>query len=325
MKLIIFSICKNEEQTIGELLDGIPKTISGVSEIETWVIDDGSTDKTAEIAAKHGAKVHKGISQKRLAYRFQEALEIALSRKADIAVNIDGDLQFNPKDIPKLVKPIIEDGYDFAAADRFTDVKTGKRLRPENMPPSKYFANRIGTWIVSSLTRQQFRDVTCGFRAYNRRALIALNINSQYTYTQESFQLLALKKMDIKAVPIDVTYYKDRKSRVVTNFFTFLIGSAINIVRAYRDFAPLRFFGSLGLACFILGGGSVGFVFIHWIQTGEFSPYKFIGFTGIYLISLALVIWTVGLVADMLDRMLSNQEKILEQMKKIRFGEHKNE
>ncbi|MGZ6005074.1 MAG: glycosyltransferase family 2 protein [Candidatus Saccharimonadales bacterium] len=320
MKLVIFSICHNEAETIGDLLDRIPGKIPGIDKIETWVIDDGSTDDTAQIAAKHGAKVHRGISQKRLAYRFQQALEITLNRGADIVVNIDGDLQFRPEDIPKLVKPIIENGYDFVAADRFTDAKTGKTIRPKNMPASKYYANRIGTKIVSNLTRQKFNDVTCGFRAYNKKALLALNINSQYTYTQESFQMLAMKKMDIKAVPVEVTYYPGRKSRVVTSFFGFMARSAMNIIRAYRDFAPLRFFGTLGLISFAAGAASLIFLFIHWLTTKQFSPYKFVGFVGLYLISLALLIWTVGLVADMLDRLLSNQEKIIEMTKKQRYG-----
>lgn len=317
MKLVIFSICKDEAKTIGELLDNIPSKIAGIDEIETWVIDDGSIDDTSEIAHKHGAKVHKGANQKKLAFRFSQALDIALSRGADIAVNIDGDLQFNPKDIPKLVKPIVDGDFDFVAADRFTNPSTGKRIRPKNMPVGKYYANRVGTWVVGNLTKQPFRDVTCGFRAYNRKAMLALNINSQYTYTQESFQLLVLKRMDIKSIPIEVKYFKGRKSRVVTSFFGFMFNSAMNIIRAYRDFAPLRFFGSLGLVSFVLGAASLFFLFIHWLRVGQFSPYKFVGFIGIYLISLALLIWTVGLVADMLDRMLSNQEKMLTRIKNI--------
>lgn len=318
MKLVIFSICHNEAETVGQLLDRIPKSIKGIDKIETWVIDDGSTDNTSDIAAKHGAKVHRGHGQKRLAYRFNQALEIVLNQKADIAVNIDGDLQFSPEDIPKLVQPILE-GYDFVAADRFTDEATGRRVKPANMPTNKYYANLIGTWIVSNLTRQQFRDVTCGFRAYNRNALIALNINGEYTYTQESFQVLALKKMNIKAVPIEVKYFEGRKSRVVTSFFKFMVNSAVNILRAYRDFAPLRFFGLLGTTAFVAGTVSLLFLFIHWLRTASFSPYKSVGFLGIYLITLAIVIWIVGLMADMFDRMLSNQEKILEMMKKQRY------
>src|SRR5690606_38988982 len=106
-----------------------------------------------------------------------------LGQKADIMVNIDGDLQFAPEDIPKLVAPIVEGKADFVAADRFTDPETGKRRKPKNMPPVKYYGNKLGARIVGSLSGQKFRDVTCGFRAYNQNALVALNINGEHTYT----------------------------------------------------------------------------------------------------------------------------------------------
>jgi glycosyltransferase involved in cell wall biosynthesis len=317
VKLVVFSICKDEAETIAELLDRIPKKISGVDEIVKLVISDGSTDKTAKIARKHGAEVVEGVSQKRLAFRFEQAMDWVLANGGDLAVNIDGDLQFRPEDIPKLVEPVISGRADFVAADRFTDPKTGERRRPENMPKAKYHANRLGSWIVGSLSGQNFRDVTCGFRAYNREAMLALNINSQYTYTQESFQLLAIKKMNIEAMPVQVTYYPGRKSRVVTNFFQFLINSALNIVRAFRDFAPLKFFFWLGLIPFLIGLVSAGFVVIHWLNQGQFSPYKFIGIFGIYMLSLGLIVWMFGLIADMFDRLLRNQEKIITNQKRV--------
>lgn len=318
MKLVIFSICKDEEKTIGELLKRIPQKIPGIKTIETLIISDGSDDKTVDVAKKNGAtRVVTGIRQKRLAYRFEQAVEISLSMGADVVVNIDGDLQFAPEDIPKLVQPIIE-GYDFVAADRFTDLKTGERRKPKNMPTGKYYANRLGAWIVGVLSGQSFRDVTCGFRAYSKKALLALNINSNYTYTQESFQILAIKKMNIKTLPVVVKYYPGRKSRVVKSFWQFLFGSAFNIIRAFRDYAPMKFFGFLGLTLFIPGLLLGGFVVIHWIQTGNISPYKAYGFVGIYLLTAALAVWTIGVVADMFDRMLNNQEKILQKIKEIK-------
>lgn len=317
-KLIVFSICKDEAGTVGQVLDQIPKRIAGVDLIEKWVISDGSSDKTAKVAKAHGARVHEGFTQKRLAFRFQQAVEIALQNGADIAVNIDGDLQFNPADIPKLLKPILAGEADFVAADRFTDIATGRKIRPSGMPAGKYWANRLGAWIVGSLSGQKFRDVTCGFRAYNRKALLALNINSKYTYTQESFQVLAIKRLDIRSIPIKVKYYEGRKSRVVTSFLRFLFGSGINIMRAYRDFAPLRFFGWLGFLSFLLGLGATGFVIIRWLNTGSFSPYKFLGFAGLYFITLAIIVWVIALIADMMSRMLNNQEKILERLKDAR-------
>jgi glycosyltransferase involved in cell wall biosynthesis len=317
MKLVIFTICKDEAETLGLLLDRIPKKIKGISKIETLVISDGSIDRTVSIAKSHGAtKIIDGNKQKRLAYRFQQAIDTVLEMGADYAVNIDGDLQFAPEDIPRLVKPIIENKADFVAADRFTDKETGERRRPEHMPKGKYWANRLGAWIVGNLSGESFRDVTCGFRAYNKRAMIAININSNYTYTQESFQVLALKKMNT----IDVKYYPGRKSRVVRSFWQFLFGSALNILRAYRDYAPLRFFGSAGLLLGIPGLLMGGFVAWHWATVGSISPYIAVGIIGLFLIGTATMLALLGLVADMLDRILNNQEKILEQIKTQRHG-----
>jgi hypothetical protein len=260
-----------------------------------------------------------GQTQKRLAARFGEAVDLVLQSGADIAVNIDGDLQFNPQDIPLLVEPIISQEYNFVAADRFTDSATGKPRRPKGMPVGKYYANKLGAWVVGMLSGQMFNDVTCGFRAYSREALLAINLNSKYTYTQESFQILAVKRKSIKTIPVTVKYYAGRRSRVVTNFFGFLFGSALNILRAYRDFKPLGFFGVLGLVPFVVGALVTGFFFAHWLVTGSFSPYKFLGFAGLYLITLAIIFWALGLVADMFSRILNNQEKILELTKEIKY------
>lgn len=317
-KLVVFSICMNEEATIGDVVDRIPSEIDGIDEISVLVISDGSTDATAEIARASGATVIEGRHQRRLAHRFSQAIEWCLAENADVAVNIDGDLQFDPADVPLFVAPIISGEADFVAADRFTDPATGERRRPENMPVGKYYANLLGTRIVGSLSGEQFADVTCGFRGYNRESMLSLNINSKYTYTQESFQLLAHNQLDIKSLPVTVTYYEGRKSRVVTSFWQFLSNSALNILRAFRDFAPLRFFFWLGLIPFLLGAGSAGFVAVHWLQTGRTSPYTSLGILGAYLFSLGLIIFVVGLLADMLGRSTRNQEKILRELKRVR-------
>jgi glycosyltransferase involved in cell wall biosynthesis len=319
MKLVVVSICHNEAETIGKVLDGIPSKIPNVSKIEKWVIDDGSTDDTVAVAKNHGAQTLSDGAQKRLAARFAQATELALRRGADLMVNIDGDLQFDPKEIPNLIEPIIKNEADFVAADRFTDRKSGQLRRPENMPPAKYWSNQLGAKIIGHLSGQNFRDVTCGFRAYNRAALYALNLHSTYTYTQESFQVLAMKRLRIAAVPVSIAYFPGRKSRVVRSFWQFLFGSGMNILRAYRDYAPLRFFGNLGNIFFIVGAGCLAFTLIHWITKGGFSPYKFVGFAGLYFVTLAIFVWVIGLVADMFDRMLGNQERIIERLKKIEY------
>jgi hypothetical protein len=251
-------------------------------------------------------------------------VEIALARHADVMVNIDGDLQFDPKDIPSLVAPIVKDKADFVAADRFSDPISGKLRRPKNMPLGKYLGNRLGVKVVSKLSNHEFHDVTCGFRAYNRKALFALNTDGTHTYTQESFQMLAMKKLRIMAMPVEVKYFPERKSRVVNSVLHYIAVSTVNILRSYRDFAPLRFFGWLGLFPFVIGAICLGIFMGHWVATGSFTPYKFLGFAGIYFLTMAIVFWGLGLVADMLSRMLNNQEKILEHMKKQRYEDKKD-
>jgi glycosyltransferase involved in cell wall biosynthesis len=320
MKLVIFSCCINEEKTIGKLLERIPKKIKGIDEIKTLVIDDGSSDNTARIAKEHGALVVPNVSQKHLAYSFQVAVDKVLEMEADIAVNIDGDLQFNPAEIPLLVKSILDKKADFVAGDRFTDKETGSKRRPENMPITKYYANKLGTFVVSRLSGQKFSDVTCGFRAYNRKALLSINIGSNYTYTQESFQILAFKKMNIVQVPVNVKYYPGRKSRVVVNFFSFLLSSTLNILRSFRDYAPLSFFGMIGFITFLLSIFISIPPIVHFIRSGNFSPYKSFGIAGIYLFTLSIIIWLFGLLADIFARVLSNQEKILHFLKQIKYN-----
>ena len=319
MKLVVVSICKDEAKTIGQVLDAIPEKIAGIKTIEKWVISDGSTDDTPAVAKAHGAHVRHDGMQKKLAFRFREVVDLALSRGADILVNIDGDMQFNPADIPQFVTPIVEDDADFVAADRFTDPATGQVRRPKNMPAGKYYGNKLGAWVTGKLSGQQFPDVTCGFRAYSRHALIALNINGVHTYTQETFQVMAMKRMRIKAIPVHVTYFPDRKSRVVTSIPSYVATSAVNILRAYRDFAPLRFFAWLGALPFGLGVICFALLGIHWLNTGSLSPYKFLGFAGIYLTTMGLILWVVGLLADMQVRLLNNQEKMYESVKELKF------
>lgn len=324
MKLLVFIFANNEEKTIKQVLDTIPKKIPGITEIVKLVIDDGSTDNTASISRKAGATVISNGAMKRLSYSFQVAVDWALEIGVDIAVNIDADLQMSPLDIPKFVEPIVQGRADFVAADRFTDPETGKFRRPENMPFNKYFGNLIGAVIVSRLSGQKFNDVTCGFRAYNRKALLNVNINTKDTYTQESFQILATKKLNIVHIPVVVKYFKGRKSRMVPNVLKYTSKSALNILRAFRDYAPLRFFSILGSTFFIPGLLAMLFTGIHWLNTGTFTPYKFLGILGIYAASLGVLTYLFGVVADMLDRVIHNQEKILYYVKSERFSKKKN-
>lgn len=324
MKLVIFIPMVNEVDTIVPLINRIPKKIEGIDEIDICVRDEGVTPGLAELAESAGAIAYRNRERKGIAFAFKEIVQFALERGADVLVNIDADLQFKPEDIPTLAGPVIRGEADFAASDRFIDAKTGKVRRPKNMPIGKYLGNVVGAKIVGMLSGKKFDDVTCGFRAYNREVLLSLNLNSKQTYTQESFQSIAVNKFVIKTLPVEVKYGKDiRPSTVVTSFHKFLFGSALNILRAFRDYEPLKFFGGLGLSIFTFGILIGGFVITHYARTGSFSPYIFLAFTSAYLVTLAIIIWVVALLADMLDRIRNNQEKMLYLLKKHHYNDEK--
>ena len=167
MKLIVIIPAYNEEATIKEVISKIPKVNERISKTEIIVVNDGSSDKTKEKAEEAGALVISHIGNKGVGKAFQTGIENALKRKADILVNIDGDGQFNPNDIPKLISPILDKEADFVTATRFSD---GKLIG--NMPFVKKIGNKMFTSLTSKLVGQKFTDTQCGFRAYSREAAL---------------------------------------------------------------------------------------------------------------------------------------------------------
>lgn len=301
----------NEEENISKVLTGLPDIVDNVI-----VINDGSTDRTQEIAEQHDAivvnhKVNKGVGA-----AFHSAVKKALEIGTDILVTIDADGQFNSNDIVKLAAPIAESTADFVTASRFKD----KTLYPI-MPKSKFWGNLMMSRLISKLTKQRFYDVSCGFRAYNKEALLRLNLFGQFTYTQEVFIDLAFKKMVIEEVPSKVRGVREiGKSRVASNLFRYGIQTFKIIIRTYRDYKPFTLFGILGLISLVIGLGFVGFLFTHFIQTGEFTPYKWTGFTGGFFVGISLIFFLLGFILDMFTRMRMNQEELLYQHKKNRYN-----
>ena len=318
MKLVILIPAFNEEATIGQVIRSVPQAIPGIREIEVVVIDDGSTDDTSGVSREAGAKVVRHTINQGVGAAFQTGLRKALKLGADITVNIDADGQFSPVDIAKLIQPILRDEADFVTADRFT-TQTGEVRKPENMPPVKFWGNKQVSRLISIIARDRFSDVSCGFRAYSRTALLHLNLIGQFTYTQESFLDLATKGLRIASVPVEVRYFPGRKSRVAGNLaqYGYRIGGII--FRTFRDHQPIRFFGLLGAAFFVAGALLDAFVLWHFFDTGSFTPYKVLALAGIYLNTLGFIIWVVGLMADMLDRIRTNQEKILYLLKRQNY------
>jgi glycosyltransferase involved in cell wall biosynthesis len=310
MKLVILIPSYNEEDTIGKVLSNIPQSIAGTDEIVTLVIDDGSQDNTAKIAKEAGARVVSHIQNRGVGIAFQTGLITALELGADIMINIDADGQFSPSEIPRLIEPIISKKADFVSGDRFVDLN-GNLTKPVDMSSIKYWGNILMARLISLLSQDVYHDVSCGFRAYSREALLWLNLSGKFTYTQESFLDFAFKGLNIETIPVNVKYYEGRQSRVAGNLWAYMVKTLKIIIRAYRDYNPIRFFGWLGTVPFMIGLGCGIFMLIHFIKTTDFSPYKFIGFAGIYLGSLGILLWIVGLLADMFMRIRANQEQLL--------------
>lgn len=311
MKLVILIPAFNEEKTISQVIKNIPQKFAGVDKMEIIVVDDGSSDKTGEIAKSLGTFTVTHRHNKGLGKAFQSGVEKALQLKTEILVTIDADGQFDPAEIPKLIAPIIQNGADFVTGTRFS-----KRKIPQNMPWIKKWGNRRVANIISWATGQKFSDVSCGFRAYGLEAMLRLNVFGKFTYTQETILDLAYKDLDIVEVPITVTYDKNRKSRVANSITGYAYKAGKIIFKTIKNYHPLKFFGWSGIIIFLMGLALDIFIFKHFLDTGTFSPYKILGFLGAFLNAVGIVIFFIGILADLIDKSRLTQEKILYYEKK---------
>jgi glycosyltransferase involved in cell wall biosynthesis len=314
MKLVVTIPAHNEEMTIAEVIRGIPRKIPGIHETEVIVVNDGSTDRTAELAERAGAMVVNVTGRPGLGTIFRTGLERAMRRGADIICNIDADMQFNPADISKLVQPLLEDRADFVTCSRFAD----PALRPV-MPGVKFWGNRVVTRIINWVCGgTSFTDVSCGFRALNREAAYRLTLFGRFTYTQECFIDLFSKGVRIAEVPLLVRGVREHgNSRIASSIWRYATNSLPIILRAMRDIQPLKFFGGIGLMLFIPGVLAGLFVTGYYLYTGWFDGrYKTTPYTSLItvsgvLITLAFVMGVLALLADMMGRHRRISEEML--------------
>lgn len=307
MKLTIVIPALNEEEKIGKVLERIPKAIPRIDRIIVMVIDDGSSDRTSEIAVGMGALVVKHGENLGLGITFQRAVDESLKLKTDIMVTIDADNQFDPGEIPKLIQPIIDEKADFVTGTRFKDPEN----IPKNIPLVKKWGNKKLASFISFASGQKLHDVSCGFRAYGKEALLHLNLSGVFTYTQETILDLAYKRLRIAEIPITVHYFKERKSRVADSIWRYAFRSGSIILRTIKNYKPLAFFGLLGLVIFVAGLLLDIAVFYHFIKTGSFSPYKIVGFMGAFMNAIGILVMFIAILADQIDKIRINQESLL--------------
>ncbi|GAA4883771.1 hypothetical protein GCM10023311_02520 [Flaviramulus aquimarinus] len=314
-KLLVYMPALNEEETIKGVLNSIPSIIDGFTSIELLVVNDGSDDKTEEEAKKAGATVITHLQNRGVGTAFQSAVDYALKTKADVMVSIDADGQFDISQIETMISPILEKKADFSIGNRFWDTK------PHKMPKIKFIGNKQMSRIISFISKVKIFDASCGFRAYSRNCLLNLNLQGSFTYTHETILDLLHKGYRVSQIPVTVKYFEGRVSRVANNLFVYGFQTSKIIFKSFKDYRPLPFFLTIAFIVFMLALLMAGFVFVNWFNTGMVTPYKSLGFIALALFGMSLLISVLAFLADMLNRIRENQEKILFLTKKKYFEE----
>ncbi len=315
-KILIFLPAQNEAKTIASVIDDAKKELRNHSvETDFLVINDGSTDETKNEAEKSGAFVIDHKEKRGLGFVFREAVEYARKNSYEILVTIDSDKQFKESEIINFIRILEKGEADFVTGSRFlSDSKT------TNISKVKKLGNKVGAWYISSILKKNFSDVTCGFRGYNREALLHLHTFSDFTYTQEVFLNLGIKKLSIKEIPITTIYHNDRKSKMVKSIFSYISKSLKIILKFAIVYAPMRLFGTLGNLSFLVSIVSGVFVFFWNRATGEVTPYKWLGVLGVSAGGAGLLFYSVGILLQITSRIQLTIEEQLYLAKKNLYG-----
>ena len=246
MKLIIQIPCLNEELTLPETLKDLPKSIDGISDIEVLVIDDGSSDRTVEVAKEHGVQhILSLTNNKGLAKAFIYGINHALQLGADIVVNTDADNQYFGGDISKLIQPILNKRADIVIGDR--QVETIRHFSP-----FKILLQKLGSWTVRQLSGTTIPDATSGFRAYSKEAALQMNVISDFTYTVETIISAGNKNLAIEHTPVR-TNKKLRESRLFPSIQVYLRRTLVTMLKVYSMYRPLKVFTIAGGVTFLVG------------------------------------------------------------------------
>ena len=311
MKVFIQVPCLNEETTLPLVFETMPKTLPGVDEVEWLIIDDGSTDKTVEVAKKLGVK-HFVYHRRNmgLARSFRDGIDYALSHGADIVVNTDGDNQYPQDRIKDLVKPIIDGEADIVIGDRQTATIA-------HFSGFKKIMQRFDSWVVNKAAGTDLPDAASGFRAYSRSSLIKLNIVTQFSYCMETIIQAGNKRLRIASVAID-TNKKTRESRLFKNIWQHMGKSGQAILRSYLMFKPHTVFVTLGLFFLVLG--LVPFVrFLVFAIIGEGDGHLQSLIFGSAMLVGALLSFALLIIADLQKTNRILLEDQLERLKEIQY------
>lgn len=300
MKLIIQIPCFNEEETLGVTVADLPRRIEGIDEIEYLIINDGSTDRTVEVAKELGINHIVSFKQnKGLAKGFMAGLDACLHLGADIIVNTDADNQYCGADIEKLVRPILDGKADIVIGARPID-------ETEHFSKKKKMFQHLGSWVVRVASGTDIPDAPSGFRAYSREAALKINVTNEYTYTLETIIQAGHDKIAITSVPIR-TNGELRPSRLFKSMWRYMKRSSSVIIRSFMMYKPLQFFLVLG-GILLLAGIAVGIRYLVFMANGTGSGHV----QSLILAAIFIIIGFQTVVMGLLSDIIAANRKILE-------------
>jgi glycosyltransferase involved in cell wall biosynthesis len=309
MKLIIQIPSYNEEEQLSLTITSLPRRIEGFDEVEVLIIDDGSTDRTIDVARAHGVEhIVRLTNNKGLAAAFQAGVDAGLKLGADVIVNTDADNQYNADDIPKLVAPILRGEADMVVGDR----QIGSLA---HFSPLKKGLQRLGSWVVRQASSTAVPDTTSGFRAYNREAALQIQVVSKFTYTLETIIQAGKLLVAVDHVPVR-TNPQTRESRLFPSMRSYVRRNILSIFRIYSQYEPLRVFW--GAAIVIgLGAAVVWIRFLILFAEGRGNGHVQSIVFGAVLIIAAMLLAALGVIGDLLAAQRVLSQRTFERVRRI--------
>jgi glycosyltransferase involved in cell wall biosynthesis len=310
MKLIIQVPCLNEEEQLPVSLGALPRQVEGFDVVEWLVIDDGSTDRTVEVAREHGVDhIVQFTSNKGLAYAFQAGLDACLKLGADVIVNTDADNQYSADDIPALVAPIVAGEADMVIGDRNV-------MAIEHFSVVKKNLQRLGSWVVRRASGTSVPDATSGFRAYNREAALGLTVVSKFTYTLESLIQAGKSFTTVGHVPVG-TNEKMRESRLFGSMGTYVRRNMAAIFRIYAGYEPLFVFTVLASILGVAALAAWAPFLWDWLVNGDRSGHVQSIMLGGVLFVASIQVFALGVIADLIAAHRIVSQRTLERVRRI--------
>lgn len=302
MKLIVQIPCFNEEQTLAQTLKDIPRQIPGVDVVEVLVLDDGSTDRTVEVAKQAGADHIISLGQHRgLAKAFMAAIDASVRLGADLIVNTDGDNQYDGRDIQTLIAPVLEGRAEMVIGDRRIDSL-------DHFSSLKKILQKVGSWVVRQASDTDIPDTTSGFRAYSKRAALRLTVFSDFTYTLETIIQARHKGIQVTHVPVR-TRADVRPSRLVKSTWYYLTRSVGTIVRIYAMYRPLHVFSVIS-GVLLLSGLAISARFLYYYAQGAGGGRV----QSLILSALLILLGFQSLIIGLLSDLVSANRRLLEEI-----------